>query len=90
MLLGSLALCRPGVDTGDFVLESCVDKAVTLEGVETLELGGHDEGCESLTAATCKEKRKTVSFFLTAEDVIDGRGGLVASRGSCFSYRTCL
>lgn len=50
-LLGSLALCRPGVDGCDFGLESRVDESVALEGVEALELRGDDDGGESLAAA---------------------------------------
>lgn len=50
-LLGGLALCRPGVDGGDFLLESGVDEAVALERVEASKLGRDDEGCECLSAA---------------------------------------
>lgn len=52
-LLWRLALGRPGVDGGDFLLEGGVDEAVALEGVETLELGGDDERRKSLAAAAC-------------------------------------
>lgn len=51
VLVGGLALCGPGVDGGDLVLESRVDQAVALERVEALELGRDDERGESLTAA---------------------------------------
>lgn len=50
-LVGRLALGRPGVDGGDFLLEGGVDEAVALEGVEALELGGDDERGECLAAA---------------------------------------
>lgn len=39
---GGLALCAPGVDAGDLVLEGGVDEAVALEGRLLLEGGGDD------------------------------------------------
>lgn len=51
-LLRRLAFRGPGVDGGDFVFQGRVDEAVPLEGLEVLELGGYDEGCEGLAAAT--------------------------------------
>lgn len=53
VLFGCLALGGPSVDDGDFLLESSVDKTVALERVETLELGRHDHGVESLTTTAC-------------------------------------
>lgn len=50
-LLGRLALCAPGVDQRDLVLERRVDEPVPLEAVLAGEFGGDDEGGEGLTAA---------------------------------------
>lgn len=53
ILVRSLALRGPGVDVGNLVLEGGVYETMTLEGVETLELGRDDEGVEGLSAAAC-------------------------------------
>lgn len=53
MLLGGLALGRPGVDGGNLVLERRVDDSVSFQRVEADKLGGNDEGCKGLAATTC-------------------------------------
>jgi|SRR3569833_121627 len=51
-LVGRLALCAPGVDPRDLVLQSRVDEAVALQTVLADELGRYDECSEGLAAAT--------------------------------------
>lgn len=63
-LLGGLALCRPGVDGGDLVLEGGVYEAVALQRVEALELGRHDERGECLAAAACFREKGRLAATL--------------------------
>lgn len=67
-LLRCLALRRPGVDGGDFVLERRVDEAVPLKGLEVLELGGYDQRCEGLAAATCMY----ITSIISSVEVMEG------------------
>lgn len=53
VLLGGLALGRPGVDDGNLVLERRVDDAMSFQRVEADELGGYDDGGKGLAATTC-------------------------------------
>lgn len=72
-LVGGLALCRPGVDGGDLLLEGGVDEAVALEGAEALELGGDDERRKGLAAAACG-RGGSVSAMSTGGQPGAGRG----------------
>lgn len=53
MFLRRLTLGRPGVDARNLVLERRVNKPVSLQRVETLELRRHDQRRERLAAAAC-------------------------------------
>ena len=79
-LLGRLALCGPGVDAGNLVLEGGVDEAVALERVEALELRGDDEGRERLAAATCAGEMSVLSGLLLE---ILAFGGVVRGKSAC-------
>jgi hypothetical protein len=86
VLFGCLALGGPSVDDGDFFLEGSIDEAMALERVETLKLGRHDEGVESLSTAA----RHVCDFNVCGfETLLDGlTQGLVCDlRRHCFQRR---
>lgn len=55
-LLGGVALGRPGVNRSDLSLQSRVYQAMASKHGLLLELGGDDDGLESLSATTCRQE----------------------------------
>lgn len=57
-LFGGVALGRPGVDGSDLGLEGRVHQAMASKHGLLLELGGDNDGLESLSATTCRQQNR--------------------------------